>query len=241
MIRTENLTKRYTSPDKEVTALDKVSFELSKGSFTAIVGNSGSGKSTLLNILGLLDKPDSGKYYLDGKSILGISDRRLAAVRRDKIGFIFQNYNLLPKLSALENVELGLTFKGKSPECRRKLALAALDSVGLSDRAGHLPAEMSGGQQQRVAIARAIADSPALILADEPTGNLDQSSAATVMDLLEEQNKSGVTVLMITHSQEIAARAKCVYRMKNGILTFEDKYIPKGTNENETGQNQLLS
>ena len=223
MIQTFGLTKVYSTPDSAVTALDNVCLSVSKGTFTAIVGSSGSGKSTLLNTLGLLDKPDSGKYILDGKNVFSLSERNLALTRRELLGFVFQNYNLIPRLTALENVELGLSFKGISHRKRKQIALETLASVGLENRVSHLPHEMSGGQQQRVAIARAIAGSPKLILADEPTGNLDEDSASAVMEILKKQNRSGVTVLLITHSSEVASYATRIYRMKNGKLTPEDK------------------
>lgn len=233
MIQTFGLTKIYSTTDSKITALDDVCFSVSKGAFAAIVGSSGSGKSTLLNTLGLLDKPDSGSYLLDGKDVLKINDKKLAHIRRDLLGFVFQNYNLIPRLTALENVELGLIFKGIPPKKRKSIARETLCAVGLENRINHYPSEMSGGQQQRVAIARAIAGEPKLILADEPTGNLDAESASSVMDILRKQNKFGVTILLITHSAEVAGYASSVYRMKNGRLTPEDKTINEGIETNE--------
>lgn len=228
MIKTTELTKIYNRHENTITALDKVSLNIKRQSFTAIVGSSGSGKSTLLNTLGLLDRADSGKYILDGTDVFNISDRKLALIRRELLGFVFQSYNLIPRMTALENVELGLTFKGIPARKRKMIALDALASVGLENRINHYPAEMSGGQQQRVAIARAIAGSPRLILADEPTGNLDEASAQAVMDILKAQNRAGVTILLITHSAEVAACADQVFRMKNGKLFSDDKFNAKG-------------
>ena len=240
MIAANRLCKSYTLPDSSVIALNRVSLSVPRGGFAAVVGSSGSGKSTLLNVLGLLDRPDSGRYLLSGRDVSRLSDRELSSLRAQLIGFVFQNYNLVPRLSAVENVELGLVFRGISRSKRRRLACDALEAVGLADRLRHLPGEMSGGQQQRVAIARAIAGFPELILADEPTGNLDETSSAQIMEILEEQNRRGVTLLLITHSPEVAARASDIYRMTGGILAAETKNSQKGIQTYETGQNKLL-
>lgn len=218
MIRTRGLTKTYKTRGESVKALELDGFDLPKGSFSAIIGSSGSGKSTLLNILGLLDRPDSGEYLLDGADVSQMTRRGLTKARAETVGFVFQSFNLIPGLTALENVELGLTFRGIPKARRESLALAALESVGLANRSSHHPSQMSGGQQQRTAIARAIAGGPGLILADEPTGNLDGEAAGTVMDLLEEQHRNGVTLLVITHSPAVAARAERVFCLKNGTI-----------------------
>ncbi len=218
MISARGLQKTYISAGGRIDAVDGVDLDIGDGEFTAIVGSSGSGKSTLMNILGLLDRPDCGRYYLDGREVSRLRDRRLSKLRRNLIGFIFQNYNLVPRMTALENVELGLIFKSVAPASRRKAALAALDLVGLSDRLSHYPSEMSGGQQQRVAIARAIAGSPRLILADEPTGNLDCESAMQVTSILKRLNGTGVTILLITHDREIARTAGRVLQIHGGRI-----------------------
>ena len=218
MIRTNGLSKVYQMGGAKVFALRSADIYVPEGSFAAIVGSSGSGKSTLLNILGLLDKPDSGEYFLCGKEVSKLSSRELSRLRSELIGFVFQSFNLLPGFTALENVELGLTVKNIPPRLRRELSEYALESVGLKDRINHLPSEMSGGQQQRTAIARAIAGGPKLIHADEPTGNLDEASSEAVMELLTDQHKKGVTMIVITHSSQGAAMAQNIYPMKNGIL-----------------------
>ncbi len=218
MIVARDIRKEYRMGGTTLCALDGAEMTVPQGSFTAIVGGSGSGKSTLLNILGLLDRCDSGQYILNGCDVGNLPSKKLAELRSQLLGFVFQSYNLLPKMTAEENVELGLMFRDISGKNRRKLAREALEAVGLADRLSHLPCEMSGGQQQRAAIARAIAGSPQLILADEPTGNLDAESSAAIMKLLTDQNKSGVTLLLITHSAEVAAMADRVYRMENGRL-----------------------
>lgn len=218
MISARGLQKTYISAGGRIDAVAGIDLDIVDGEFTAIVGSSGSGKSTLMNILGLLDRPDNGRYYLDGREVSRLRDRRLSKLRRNLIGFIFQNYNLVPRMTAFENVELGLIFKSVSPTARREAALAALDLVGLSDRITHYPSEMSGGQQQRVAIARAIAGSPRLILADEPTGNLDCESAMQVISILKRLNSGGVTILLITHDREIARTAGRVLQIHSGRI-----------------------
>lgn len=201
------LTKTYHTGGSIVKALDGVSLTIRKGEWVAIVGQSGSGKSTLMNILGCLDVPSSGKYYLAGQNMAHCSPGEQARIRSQKIGFIFQSFHLIPSLTALENVELPLLYRGLSKEERRSRALESLKRVGLSSRLSHRPAELSGGQQQRVAIARAIAASPPLILADEPTGNLDSQSGGEVMDFLRNLNREGHTVVLITHDTAIAETA----------------------------------
>lgn len=211
MIEVERLTKLYTLGRERVDALWGVDLSLERGGFMAVTGSSGSGKSTLMNILGCLDTPTSGSYKLDGEDVSKLEPNRLSQIRNTKIGFVFQSFNLLSRLTAVENVGMPLTFRGEGPAERRDKAVAALEAVGLSGRLSHKPGELSGGQQQRVAIARAIVTDPAIILADEPTGNLDKRSGEEILELLLELNSRGVTIILITHDQDVAARAKrCV-------------------------------
>lgn len=226
MIHARGLRKTYQSAAGRVDAVDAIDLDIAKGEFTAIVGSSGSGKSTLLNILGLLDRADGGKYTLNGHEISRASDRRLTKLRRDLIGFIFQNYNLIPRMTALENVELGLLFRAVAPNIRRAAALTALELVGLSHRIHHYPSEMSGGQQQRVAIARAIAASPRLILADEPTGNLDEESALQVTSILKRLNETGVTIVLITHDAKVAKTAGRTLQIHTGKIIGDTLAVP---------------
>lgn len=207
MIRLEGIKKKYRKGTGEVLALDGVSLSISKGGFTAITGRSGSGKSTLMNIMGCLDTADSGRYFLCGEDVSSFRDSELCAMRRKKIGFVFQSFNLLPEMSAAENVELPLIYAGMPKKQRRECVGAALEAVGLSERSDHKPKELSGGQQQRVAIARAVAAEPDIILADEPTGSLDKASGGEVIRLLRDMNRRGVTVVLITHDEEIARSA----------------------------------
>lgn len=223
LILAENLTKTFKGSLGRVDALDGVSFRIQKGEFAAVVGASGSGKSTLMNILGLLDRPSSGRYVLSGLDTAELSEGRRAALRSRDIGFVFQNYSLVPRLTALENTELPLSFRGYSPSARRAAAKAALERVGLEARMHHFPSQLSGGQQQRVALARAISGGPSLILADEPTGNLDPGCAAQILSLLKELNGSGVTVLLITHDPSVAADAPRVLTINDGKLTSDVK------------------
>ncbi|MEE1056574.1 MAG: ABC transporter ATP-binding protein [Acutalibacteraceae bacterium] len=204
LIQMKNITKEYVVGDTVLKALNNVSVDIDKGEFVAIVGQSGSGKSTLMNILGCLDIPEKGEYYLNGNNILKSGEGKLSEIRNKEIGFIFQSFNLVNSLSALENVELPLLYRGIKKSQRRKLAENALALVDLQSRANHLPGQLSGGQQQRVAIARAIASSPPLILADEPTGNLDVNSGKEIMNILFRLHESGKTVVMITHDNSIA-------------------------------------
>ena len=201
-----------------VRALDGVSLDIKDGEYVTIVGTSGSGKSTLMNILGCLDTPTSGKYFLDEREVGSLSDSELSEIRSRRIGFIFQSFNLIPSLTALENVELPLLYRKIPKKKRGDIALAALESVGLSDRALHRPTELSGGQQQRVAIARAIAADPQMILADEPCGNLDSRSGAEVLDILAKLNKNGKTIIMITHNEDTAKKAQRLVRISDGRL-----------------------
>ena len=218
LIRVEDLCKIYNPGENEVRALDHVSLEIKKGELVAIIGQSGSGKSTFMNMLGCLDVPTSGQYFLNGTDVSEMSDNELSEVRNREIGFIFQGFNLIANLNAIENVELPLIYRGIDRRTRHQLAIDSLKLVGLEKRMDHKPSEMSGGQQQRVAIARAIAAQPPVILADEPTGALDSKSSAALLDVFEDINTMGQTILMVTHSTAAAARAKRVLFIKDGIL-----------------------
>jgi putative ABC transport system ATP-binding protein len=210
-----DITKVYRMGNVQVHALRGVSLQVDEGEFVAIMGSSGSGKSTLMNIIGCLDLPTSGRYLLDGVDVKTLNDNQLATIRNIKIGFVFQSFNLIPRSSALHNVEMPLIYAGMGAQ-RRQKAMAALDAVALADRAKHQPTELSGGQQQRVAIARALVTEPAILLADEPTGNLDSASSVEIMRLLVELNDQGRTIVLITHENDIAAFAKRVVRLKDG-------------------------
>lgn len=218
LITFSNIYKIYNKMENEVHALDGVSFSILPGEFIAIVGPSGSGKSTLMNILGCLDTPTSGEYHLDGQNVAGLKEKNLTEIRNREIGFVFQSFNLIPGLDALENVELPLLYRGMPREERHKLAKAALEEVDLTERMRHKPAQMSGGQQQRVAIARAIAAKPPIILADEPTGNLDSHSGASVMDILKSLNAEGKTIILITHDDRIAHSAGRMLKIQDGRI-----------------------
>lgn len=218
MIHVQELQKYYTVGANTIKALDGVSLDIDDGEYVTVVGTSGSGKSTLMNILGCLDTPSSGSYLLDGEDVAALSDNTLSDIRSVKIGFIFQSFNLIQGLTALENVELPLLYRKVPKKQRSEIAMRALDSVRLSDRALHRPTELSGGQQQRVAIARAIAADPAMILADEPCGNLDSRSGAEVLDILAELNRKGKTVVMITHNENTARKAQRLVRISDGKI-----------------------
>jgi putative ABC transport system ATP-binding protein len=218
LITATNLTKTYVMGDQTVHALRGVSLSIEEGAFVAIMGASGSGKSTLMNIMGCLDLPTTGEYRLADEAVEAMSADDLASIRNRRIGFVFQQFNLLPRTSALENVELPMVYAGiKAPE-RRAKALAALQKVGLGERTGHTPAELSGGQQQRVAIARALVNNPQLILADEPTGALDSQTSEDIMRLLTDLNKQGMTVVLVTHEADIAAWARRKIVFKDGLM-----------------------
>lgn len=216
MIQVDNMTKVYKSGENEVVALKDVNLHIKKGEFVAIMGPSGSGKSTLMNILGCLDKPTSREYYLEGKAISQLDSRQLAHIRNKKIGFVFQNFNLLPRMNALRNVEIPMIYAGVSSGDRRARAMEALKSVGLEDRWHHKPNELSGGQRQRVAIARALVNSPRIILADEPTGNLDSKSGAEIMEIFTELHRNGATIVLVTHENEIAKYAQRIVFFRDG-------------------------
>lgn len=221
IIQISNITKTYELGGETVHALNDVSLEIQKGEFLAIIGPSGSGKSTLMNMLGCLDRPESGTYLLDGNDIGKMNENKLAAIRNQKIGFIFQNFNLLTKLTAFENVELPLIYTGLPAAERRERALEGLNKVGLKERAGHLPTQLSGGQQQRVAIARALVGQPAILLADEPTGALDSKTSKEILQVMRELNEMGHTIILITHDLEIAKQARRMVSIQDGQL-FEN-------------------
>lgn len=221
LIDARNLYKIYNPGENEVRALDGVSLTIDRGEFVAIIGQSGSGKSTFMNMLGLLDSPTSGEYYLEGKEVSKLTDNELSEIRNKEIGFIFQGFNLIPSLTASGNVELPLVYRGMPAAQRHELSDAALERVGIGHRKNHRPAEMSGGQQQRVAIARAVAARPPIILADEPTGNLDTHSGEEVMRILKELNDEGRTVILITHDNTIAAQAKRIIRIQDGKIVSD--------------------
>jgi putative ABC transport system ATP-binding protein len=224
MIELKDITKTYTkNGGMEVKVLQGVNLSISKGEYVAIMAPSGMGKSTLMNIIGCLDRPSMGEYRLDGTAVDGMDDDRLSAVRNKKIGFVFQQFNLLPRTTALENVQLPLIYSSDEGADMDGLARTALEEVGLGDRVHHVPAELSGGQQQRVAIARALVNDPALILADEPTGNLDTASSGEVMSLLDKLHRDGRTIVMVTHSEEIARQAKRIIRMRDGKIVSDEK------------------
>ncbi len=218
MIRIKNLSKTYKMKSGEVSALHNINLHVERGEFLAIVGASGSGKSTLMNMLGCLDKPTDGEYFLNGRDVLSLSKKKLADIRNSEIGFIFQGFNLLEKMTAIENVELPLMYAKVPRNKRREIALDALERVGLSKRIGHRPGELSGGQQQRVAIARAITQRPSVILADEPTGNLDNKSGSEILKILSELNAGGATIVLITHDINVANRAQRVIEISDGKI-----------------------
>ena len=222
----EGVTKVYHMGDVEVAALCGVSLHVESGEFVAIMGASGSGKSTLMNIIGCLDHPTEGRYVLAGREVSRLSRAQLAEVRNRTLGFVFQNFNLLSRTSALENVELPLIYAGVGTRERHRRASAALGRVGLGDRMGHHPSQLSGGQQQRVAIARALVTEPKVILADEPTGNLDSKTSVEVMALLQELGRSGITVVMVTHEVDIAAFAARVLTMRDGLVQADERREP---------------
>ena len=223
MIKTENLSMLFTTEDVQTKALNEVSLEIKKGEFVAIMGPSGCGKSTLLNILGTLDSSTSGKYFFDGKEIDKMSESQLTSFRKGNIGFVFQNFNLIDELTVYENVELPLVYLNSKKSERKKKVMEVLERMNIAHRAGHFPQQLSGGQQQRVAIARAVVTDCPLILADEPTGNLDSTNGLEVMELLSELNRQGTTVVIVTHSQRDAKFAHRVIHLRDGRIVSEEK------------------
>ena len=226
MININSISKEYVMGDNKLLALNNVDVSIKEGEFVSIMGSSGSGKSTLMNIIGCLDVPSNGDYFFRENNISKFSSNKLAELRNKDIGFIFQNFNLLPRLNALENVILPLLYSGKSSKERTKLALLALENVGLKDRTHHRPNQLSGGQQQRVSIARAIAGTPKLILADEPTGALDSNTSLEIMKILNDLNKTGITIVLVTHEDDIAKYGSRIIRMKDGKIIEDKKNVP---------------
>jgi putative ABC transport system ATP-binding protein len=218
MIELSNITKTYRMGEMDITVLSGISLKVQSGELIAIMGPSGSGKSTLMNIIGCLDRPTSGTYHFENREISTLSDDELAAVRNGKIGFVFQTFNLLPRFSALKNVEVPLIYSGVPARLRSERAMPVLQKVGLADRMTHKPTELSGGQQQRVAIARALVNNPPLLLADEPTGNLDSRSGSEILDILTSLNRQGVTIMIVTHDKDVAARCRRVINLKDGQI-----------------------
>ncbi len=225
VIRIENLTRFYTIGEETVRALNGINLSIQKNEYVALMGPSGSGKSTLMNIIGCLDTPTSGEYFLNGPNVAQLSDSELAAIRNKEIGFVFQTFNLLPRLTALQNVALPLVYAGIPEAERLKKAKEVLEQVGLGDRIKHRPNELSGGQRQRVAVARALVNHPSIILADEPTGNLDTKTSDEIMQLLDIIHQAGNTIVLVTHEEGIALRAKRVVRMRDGIIESDQAQV----------------
>ncbi|MFA9221358.1 MAG: ABC transporter ATP-binding protein [Sediminibacterium sp.] len=225
VIRIENLTRFYTIGEETVRALNGINLSIQKNEYVALMGPSGSGKSTLMNIIGCLDTPTSGEYFLNGPNVAQLSDSELAAIRNKEIGFVFQTFNLLPRLTALQNVALPLVYAGIPEADRLKKAKEVLEQVGLGNRITHRPNELSGGQRQRVAVARALVNHPSIILADEPTGNLDSKTSEEIMQLLDIIHQAGNTIVLVTHEEDIALHAKRVVRMRDGIVESDQAQV----------------
>jgi putative ABC transport system ATP-binding protein len=227
LIRTENISRIYKIGEVEIPALKSVTISIRKNEYVALIGSSGSGKSTLMNILGCLDTPNSGKYILNGKNVSDLTDNELAGIRNKEIGFVFQTFNLIPRMTALENVALPLVYAGVAKAERLERAKRVLTDVGLADRMDHKPNELSGGQRQRVAIARALVNHPSIILADEPTGNLDSKTSYEIMDLFEDLYKKGNTIIIVTHEPDIANHSKRIIRLRDGLVESDEMNISK--------------
>jgi putative ABC transport system ATP-binding protein len=223
LIRLQNIARRYQMGAETIHALRDVSLDIQRGEYVAIMGPSGSGKSTLMNLIGCLDSPTSGQYELNGVEVGQMDDNQLAAIRNKEIGFIFQTFNLLPRSDALRNVELPLIYSGQPSHQRRQTALEALTSVGLADRIHHKPNELSGGQRQRVAVARALVNKPSILLADEPTGNLDSKTGAEILALFEELSKKGNTLIVVTHEEDVAKHARRILRIRDGLIASDER------------------
>lgn len=222
VIRLCGINKSYPCGEGELRVLKDISLVVTRGEFVCIMGPSGSGKSTLMNIVGCLDTPTSGEYYIRGSNVFGMNDNELARIRNREIGFVFQSFNLLPRLNAVENVEIPMLFAGVPSKLRRSRAMQALERVGLLERFSHLPSELSGGQRQRVAIARALINSPSIIVADEPTGNLDTRSSDEILSLFTELNSAGHTILMVTHDDEVAMKGSRIIRIIDGMVEYDE-------------------
>lgn len=222
MLEVKNIVKIYRTGEVEFTALKNISLKVERGEFTAIMGHSGSGKSTFMNILGCLDRMDEGSYILNGKNVSELDERELAFFRNKELGFVFQSFNLIPRMTILENVELPMLYAGVPAKARRERAISALNKVGLGDRMKHLPNEISGGQKQRAAIARSIVNGPSVIMADEPTGNLDTKSSLDIMKIFQDLNNEGATVLMVTHEKDIAQHTKRIVHFRDGEIIADN-------------------